>query len=117
MSNYRIAIVGSRQSVQGFSLLGADIVPAETTVEAVRELYRLKKETTKDERGAERQTYAIVFVTEDLASGIPADDEKKLVRGALPAIIPLPSHRGSSGYGLQRLSRIVERAVGSDILK
>lgn len=116
MSNYRIAIVGSRQSIQGFSLLGADIVPAETTAEAIVTLYRLKKELTKDERGVERQTYAIIFVTEDLASGIPAEDEKKLARGALPAIIPLPSHHGSSGYGLARLKRIVERAVGSDIL-
>ena len=116
MSNYRIAIVGSRQSVQGFSLLGADIVPAESTEKAIAELYRLKKVMNKDEKGIERQTYAIIFVTEDLASGIPAEDEKKLARGALPAIIPLPSHRGSSGYGLARLKRIVERAVGSDIL-
>lgn len=116
MSAYRIAIVGSRQSVRGFALLGADIVPAETTDEAIAELYRLKKHMTKDDKGAERQTYAIVFVTEDLASGIPAEDEKKLARGALPAIIPLPSHHSSSGYGLARLKRIVERAVGSDIL-
>lgn len=116
MSTYRIAIVGSRQAVLGFSLLGADIVPAETTAEAVAELYRLKKVVSKDERGIERQTYAIIFVTEDLASGIQPEDEKKLARGALPAIIPLPSHRGASGYGLARLKRIVERAVGSDIL-
>lgn len=116
MQGYRIAIVGSRQSVQGFSLLGADIVPAESTEEAVAALYRLKKEMTKDERGLERNAYAIIFVTEDLASGIPPDDEKKLAQGALPAIIPLPSHRGSTGYGLARLKRIVERAVGSDIL-
>lgn len=116
MSEYRIAIVGSRQSVQGFSLLGADVVPAETTADAIAALYRLKKHTTPDEKGLERQTYAIVFVTEDLAGGIPAEDEKKLARGALPAIIPLPSHRGSTGYGMARLKRIVERAVGSDIL-
>lgn len=117
MSAYRIAIVGSRQSVHGFSLLGADIVPAETTAQAVAELYRLKKVTNKDAKGTERQTYAIIFITEDLASGIPHEDEKKLARGALPAIIPLPSHRGSGGYGLARLKRIVERAVGSDILQ
>ena len=51
------------------------------------------------------------------AGGISAEDEKKLSRGALPAIIPLPSHQGSSGYGLARLKRIVERAIGSDILQ
>jgi V/A-type H+-transporting ATPase subunit F len=116
MSSYHIAIVGNRQSVRGFSLLGADIVPAENSADAVAALYRLRKETVKDERGTERQKYAIVFVTEDLAQGITPEDEKKLARGALPAIIPLPSHHGSGGYGLLRLKRIVERAIGSDIL-
>lgn len=113
---YKIAIVGSREAVAGFSLLGVDIVPVDSTAEAVEQLMRLKKET-RTEGGRDIQTYAIVFITEDLAGGISPDDEKKLARGALPAIIPLPSHQGSSGYGLTRLKRIVERAVGSDILQ
>ena len=114
---YKTAIVGSRDAVAGFTLLGVDVVPVESSTEAVEELLRLKKEMRKDDRGVEVNTYAIVFVTEDLAEGISPDDEKKLSRGALPAIIPLPSHQGSTGYGLQRLKRIVERAVGSDILQ
>lgn len=117
MSAYRIAIVGSRESIGGFALLGVDVSPVESAQEAVAELYRLKKATQNDERGVERNAYAIVFITEDLASGIAPDDEKKLARGALPAIIPLPSHRGSTGYGMARLKRIVERAIGSDILQ
>ncbi|PIR48329.1 V-type ATP synthase subunit F [Candidatus Peregrinibacteria bacterium CG10_big_fil_rev_8_21_14_0_10_55_24] len=114
---YRIAIIGSRDTVAGFALLGVDVVPVIGPQQAVEELFRLKRELTKDEVGVERNTYAIVFISEDLASGISPEDEKKLARGALPAIIPLPSHRGSTGYGLSRLKRIVERAVGSDILK
>jgi len=115
--NHKIAIIGSWEAVAGFALLGVDVVPVTTPKEAVEELFRLKKETQPDDQGVERNTYAIVFITEDLASGLTPDDEKKLARGALPAIIPLPSHKGSTGYGLQRLKRIVERAVGSDILK
>ncbi|PIR52933.1 V-type ATP synthase subunit F [Candidatus Peregrinibacteria bacterium CG10_big_fil_rev_8_21_14_0_10_49_10] len=114
---YRIAMVGSKEAVGGFALLGADIVPVQSSAQAVEELYNLKRTMTKDEQGIERNTYAIVFITEDLSSGISPEDEKKLARGALPAIIPIPSHQGSTGYGLQRLRRIVERAVGSDILK
>ena len=113
---YKIAIVGSREAVAGFSLLGVDVVPVESSQHAVEELMRLKKET-RHENGRDVQTYAIIFITEDLAGGISADDEKKLAKGALPAIIPLPSHQGSTGYGMQRLKRIVERAVGSDILQ
>lgn len=114
---YKIAIVGTRDAVSGFALLGVDIVPVEGKQEAVEALIRLKREMAPDAGGIERNVYAIIFITEDLASGISPDDEKKLARGALPAIIPLPSHQGATGYGLQRLKRIVERAVGSDILQ
>lgn len=114
---YKIAIVGSRDAVAGFSLVGVDVVPVETQKEAVEALLSLKKETQTDARGIDVNKYAIVFITEDLAGGISPDDEKKLAKGALPAIIPLPSHQGATGYGLQRLKRIVERAVGSDILQ
>lgn len=115
--NYKIAIVGSAEAVAGFALLGVDIVPVSAPEEAVEQLMRLKRDMTPDEKGVERNSYAIVFITEDLSSGLSPDDEKKLAKGALPAIIPIPSHRGSSGYGMQRLKRIVERAVGSDILQ
>ncbi len=115
--NYQIAIVGPQEAVAGFALLGVHIVPAHDSREAVEALFTLKKTMQTDEFGRERNAYAIVFIAEDLASGISPEDEKRLSRGALPAIIPLPSHRGSTGYSLQRLKRIVERAVGSDILK
>ena len=114
---HRIAIVGSREAVSGFSLLGIDVIPAQTVDEAVTRLYELRKQTTPDEQGIERTTYAIIFVTEDFMADISPDDEKRLARGTLPAIIPLPSHKGATWYGLQRLKRIVERAIGSDILQ
>lgn len=117
MSNYKIAIVGPREAIAGFALLGVDVVPAYSPAEAVEQLLTLKRTTQKDAQGREINTYGIVFLTEDLAEGISPEDEKKLSRGALPAIIPLPSHQGASGYGLQRLKRIVERAIGSDILQ
>ena len=114
--NYRLAIVGSKEAVAGFALLGVDVVPVDSAETAVAELLRLKKEMVVD-GGVERNAYAIIFITEDFASGISPEDEKKLARGALPAIIPLPSHKGSTGYGLERLNRIVERAVGTNILQ
>jgi V/A-type H+-transporting ATPase subunit F len=114
--NYRIAIIGPREAVAGFALLGADVIAAHTSAEAVEKMYELKR-SMRLEDGRERNTYGVVFVSEDLLQGLSPDDEKKLSRGALPAFIPLPSHRGSSGFGLQRLKSIVERAVGSDILK
>jgi V/A-type H+/Na+-transporting ATPase subunit F len=115
--NYRIAIIGSKETCMAFILLGIHAVPVETPEQAIEELFRLKKETAPDSAGVERNVYAMIFITEDLASTISPDDEKKLARGALPAIIPLPTHAGSTGYGPARLKRLVEQAVGSDILK
>ncbi|PIP65006.1 V-type ATP synthase subunit F [Candidatus Peregrinibacteria bacterium CG22_combo_CG10-13_8_21_14_all_49_11] len=116
MHSYRIAIVGSPEAVSGFALLGVQVIAVSDAQSARTELFRLKKEMTTSVDGLERNVYAIVFVTEDLMTAVTPDDEKLLVKGALPAIIPLPSHRGSSGYGLARLKRLVERAVGSNVL-
>ena len=115
---YRIAIVGPRETVAAFSLLGVDVVPVSTGAEAVAALFKLKR-SMRDDKGIQRNTYAVVFITEDFAATISPDDEKKLQRGALPAIIPLPSSHEADGtsYGLQRIKRIVERAIGSDILQ
>lgn len=115
--NHRIAIVGSKEAVSGFSLLGIHAVPASSQEEALSKLFELKKEMARDENGIERNVYAIVFVTEEFLADLSPDDEKRLTRGALPAIIPLPSHAGSTGYGMERLNRIVERAIGSNILQ
>ncbi len=114
--SYRIAIIGSKEAVAGFALLGVDVFPADEHTEISPLLLSLKRKMNIVD-GRERNTYGILFVAEDLFKNIPPEDEKKLGRGSLPAIIPLPSHHGSSGYGLDRLKRIVERAVGSNILQ
>lgn len=115
MSRYRIAIVGSKEAIAGFALLGVDVIAVTPEDDIALHLFKLKR-AMRTEDGKERNVYGIVFVSEDLLENLTADDQKRLARGALPAIIPLPSHHGASGYGLQRLKTIVERAVGSDIL-
>ena len=115
MSSYRIAIVGPKDAIAGFALLGVDVIAIEKETTIAAELLRLKR-AMRTENGKERNVYGIVFVAENLLETLSSDDERKLARGALPAIIPLPSHHGASGFGLRRLTAIVERAVGSDIL-
>lgn len=115
-TSYKLAIIGPKEAVMGFKMLGIEIFSPKDTKELVINLYSLKKETI-NEKGHERNAYAIIFVTEQLAEKIPQDDYKKLTNDALPAIIPIPSHLGSTGFGISRLSKIVERAIGSNILK
>ena len=113
---YKIAIVGNKDTILGFKGLGLKTFDANTTEEAVKILFKLKAEEAKDEKtGESRPTYAIIFITEDLATDISKDDYKKLSSGALPAIIPVPGSKGTQGYGLKRIGKMVEQAVGSDI--
>ena len=101
---YKIAVLGDRDSVLGFKALGLDTHFVETTEEARTALHRLAKED-----------YAIIYITEQLASQLSADIAR--YKDALtPAIILIPGKEGSLGIGMANVTTAVERAVGADIL-
>lgn len=104
--DYKIAILGNKGSVRGFQALGVD------TFE-VSEVEEAQKYIEEVHGGSE---YAVLFITEDWADKVRKvlDD---LPPKALPAVVAVPSQLGSTGAGLRNLSKIVEQAVGSDILK
>jgi len=115
MHNYKIAIIGPRETILGFKALGLETVYISEPKLVVEKLFDLKREKVEVE-GENLNKYAIIFILEELAREITPDDYKKLSSEALPAIIPLPSHLGTTGYGLAKLKGIVEKAVGMDIL-
>ena len=115
MHQYKMAIIGPRETILGFKALGLEPVYATDPKEAVEHLFTLKRDRVEVE-GETKNKYAIVFIMEELARAVTAEDYKKLSSDPLPAIIPLPSHLGTTGYGLQKLKAIVEKAVGMDIL-
>ena len=84
--------------------LGLEVCPVDTAEAGSRELHRLAKES-----------YAIIYMTEQLAVKIPADVDR--YKDALtPAIILIPGKEGSMGIGASNVKRAVERAIGADIL-
>jgi V/A-type H+-transporting ATPase subunit F len=100
---YKLAVLGDRDSALGFKALGLDVFFVENSDEARHTLHQLAKED-----------YAIVYVTEQLASEIPADVDR--YKGSVtPAVILIPGKGGSLGLGAQALQSAVERAVGADI--
>lgn len=106
MSNYKIAVLGDKDSVLGFKALGLDVFPAESAEEAKRTLHALAKEN-----------YAVVYLTEGYAAHMEAELELERYKDALtPAIILIPGKDGSLGIGMANVKRAVERAVGADIL-
>ncbi len=109
---YRIAIVGQKEEILGFKGLGLEVHDAETQQEVEDILFDLKKITNSE--GASRK-YAIIYVLESFIENMEKEKYERLSEGALPAIIPIPGHMGSSGFGETKIRRIVEKAIGSDI--
>lgn len=103
---YKIAILGNKGSVRGFRALGVDTFEVDKVEEAVQ---KLKEVYASDD-------YAVLFITEDWADRLKKASSE-LPAKALPAVVAVPSQIGSTGAGLRNLSKIVEQAAGSDILK
>ncbi len=101
---YKIGVIGDYDSICGFGALGLDIYPAGSAEECAALLKRLA--------GGE---YGILYVTEPLIEQLPELFEKYRQR-RVPAVIPIPSSRGATGFGVAQVKRYVEQAVGSDII-
>lgn len=103
--DYEIAILGNEETILGFKALGVKAYPVESEEDAIASLDKIM----------DKQATAVLFITEDWAVklGKRLDQYRE---SALPALITIPSQKGSSGMGLDNIKKIVERAVGSDIL-
>ena len=102
---YKIGVLGDYDSICGFSALGLDIFPVTELEEASRMLKNLVT-------GGE---YGIIYITEAIGSSL--NDEISVYNERItPAIILIPSNKGSLGIGVANVKHLVEQAVGSDIL-
>lgn len=101
---YKIAVIGDRESVYGFSSLGIDIYPAYSGAEAKSLIGKLAEEN-----------YAVIYITEALAKEA-SDIIEKYSRVITPAIILIPGVSGNTGEGMSSVMKSIERAVGSAIL-
>ena len=102
---YRIAIIGERESVQGFMAIGFSVHEAPDSATAGQILRTLAKD----------ESYAIIFIVEQYARDL-GEDIARYKELPLPAIISIPGREGSDGSGMAALKSAVERAVGADIL-
>lgn len=109
---YRIAVIGQRQDILGFSALGFTLFEANTTDEA---LAALKSATKGAAAGSTDGGYAVIFITEAYASDL-AEEISRFDDLPTPAILPIPSATKDGGFGIRALHDRVKRAVGSDIL-
>lgn len=113
--NFKLAVVGNVSSVLIYKALGCEVygvLEQEQAQLATEKLFSAHK-------GDENKTaqYAVVFIEEDFYKEFSEDMIEKFSKKALPAVIPVPSAKsGDDNFASERLRKIVERAIGSDIL-
>jgi V/A-type H+-transporting ATPase subunit F len=99
---YKIAVVGDRDSIYGFAAIGMDIYPVTDATALVKKIKALTG-----------SGYAVIYVTEEFYARL---SEQEHGSDMLPAILPIPGISGNSDIGVARVKKLVEQAVGSDIL-
>ncbi|MGT2948685.1 V-type ATP synthase subunit F [Streptococcus devriesei] len=101
---YKIGVIGNRDAILPFRMIGFQTFPVNQAQEAINQLRKLAK-----------NDYGIVYLTEDIAAEIP-DTIAYYDSQVTPALILIPTHKGTTGLGLQRVQDNVEKAVGQNIL-
>lgn len=98
-----IAVIGDKDSVLAFKAIGVKTYPI-TELSEARELLK-----------ALARNYKVIFIIDELAVKVQ-DLLARYNTRAYPTIIPLPSSKGSNGFGIKGIHKDVEKAIGTDIL-
>ena len=101
---YRLGVLGDYESICGFAALGLEVYGAGSLDEAEKTLKNLAE-----------SGFGIIYITENYIEKMPALFEKYKEQ-QIPAIIPIPSAAGTTGFGISNVKKYVEQAVGSDII-
>ncbi|EHR37132.1 V-type ATP synthase subunit F [Facklamia languida] len=101
---YKIAVVGNRDVVLAFKLLGFEVYPAATGEGARKVIQQLAEED-----------FGVILITENIAQEIP-DTISYYDTVPTPALILIPTHQGSQGIGMAKVNANVEKAIGQNIL-
>lgn len=101
---YKVAILGDKESILGFSAIGIDIFPTYDAEEAIRIIHKL-----------ENENYGIIYITEKLSLLIEKEIEKFRSKH-IPAIITIPGNSGSLNIGSNKVKEYAKKAIGIDIV-
>ena len=101
---YKIGVVGDTDSVLAFKAIGIEVFPVFNEDEARKAVDKMAA-----------NNYGVIFLTEEYAAKIP-DTVERYNNEIVPAVILIPSNRGSLNIGIERIHANVEKAVGVNIL-
>ncbi|MBS4749538.1 V-type ATP synthase subunit F [Granulicatella sp. zg-ZJ] len=101
---YKIAVVGDKDSIMPFKMIGFDTFFCRQPQEARETIQTLAN-----------QHYGIIYVTEQIAQIIP-EVIAYYRNKSIPAVILIPNYKGSLNIGLNNIQENVEKAIGQNIL-
>ncbi|MFW9794352.1 MAG: V-type ATP synthase subunit F [Candidatus Thorarchaeota archaeon] len=105
MSSDKIAVIGDRDTVTGFRLVGVSECSVPSSPEETREsLYRFYRDPTM----------GLVMITEPLAAEVE-DTIVELSQSPVPVILLIPDRNGTTGAYETVLRELIRRAVGIEI--
>ena len=102
---YKIGLIGEEGDIMAFRALGLDLFPVKEPAEVGGILAGLIKS----------KEYGIILITEAVGEAARSIVEEASSR-PLPSLAFIPGSQGSRGFARERLRKIIERAVGVDIL-
>ena len=100
---YKIAVVGDKESILGFSAIGMDIYP----IYDENELKELIPKLIENE-------YAIIYITENIYIESKEFIEK-VNKNKIPAIVTIPRTSKNEKIGQKRIKDMVTKAIGMEI--
>lgn len=103
MRKDRVAVIGDKDSILAFKAVGIDVFP----------IYNI--EEARDTLRKVARSHKLIFITEDIGEKI-SDVVNRYNSVAYPIVIPIPNSGGATGYGMNRIRKNVEKAIGVDIL-
>ena len=99
-----LGIIGSRELIDIFNIMGVAVYPAENVDEARSALEKIIKE----------KEHKIVFVLESLTSGIKEEMQQAQEFDYL-TLVPLPDYRSEVSYLDDEIKRLSKQAIGMEI--
>src|SRR5699024_9250586 len=100
----KIGVVGDKDSILGFRMLGFDVRFVNDGKEARKEIDKLAEEN-----------FGVIYLTEQIAELIP-DTIDRYDSMMTPAVILIRHHNGSRGIGTAHVEKNVEKPVGQNTL-
>lgn len=101
---HKIGVIGDKYSVMPFKLFGFDV------------RYGMSDRQIRDSiEQMAAEDYGVIFITEE-ASEQATETINRYKSKIQPAIILIPSNKGSKGIGKKAIQENVEKAIGQNIL-